>query len=60
MKLKDYIKEKHDGNASEFARMIGVSRQCVYYWINTLRIPSVRLIRKIEKLTGGKVTYKDW
>ena len=60
MKLKDYIEKNHKGNASEFARAIGVSRQCVNYWINALRVPAMRLVKKIEKLTSGKVTYKDW
>lgn len=60
MTLKEHIEKDYAGNASEFARVIGVSRQCINYWINGMRDPSLKLIRKIEKLTKGKVSRKDW
>ena len=60
MKLKEFVEKHCNGNASEFARMVGVSRQCANYWINGLRTPTVRLALKIEKATKGMVKVKDW
>lgn len=60
MKLREYIQLEFEGSATDFAKKVGVSRQCINYWINCKRTPSLKLIRKIEKLTGYKVTVKDW
>lgn len=60
MKLKEYIEKEFEGNAAAFAKSIGVTRQCVNYWLNGIRDPSYRIIRKIEEITKKKVSYKDW
>ena len=60
MKLKEFVEKHCNGNASEFARMVGVTRQCANYWINGLRTPTVRLALKIERATKGMVKVKDW
>ena len=60
MKIKEFVEKEFKGNASEFARKAGISRQCVNYWINGLRKPSIKLAIKIEKITKGAVKVKDW
>ncbi len=60
MKIKEFVEKQFNGNASEFARFAGVTRQCANYWINGLRKPSIKLAIKIEKITKGAVKVKDW
>jgi DNA-binding transcriptional regulator YdaS (Cro superfamily) len=60
MKLKELIKKEYGDNASEFARKMGVSRQRLNHWLKGTRKPTLGLVRKIEKVTDGKVSYKDW
>jgi transcriptional regulator with XRE-family HTH domain len=65
MTLNEYLAERQLTPHS-FARLLGVAASTVHRWLNVrtkggaLRRPSIRLLPKIEQVTGGKVTAKDF
>lgn len=58
MDLKIYIEKHHSGNQSAFAKQHGFSNQNVTRAIRGEKI-SVPLVRRIAKVTGGKVKPND-
>ena len=59
MKLREYL-DDNILQIREFTKHIGVTEHTVYNWLNGFIIP-VRINQlKIQKLTDGKVTTKDW
>ena len=59
MKLKDYLKKKKI-SCKEFARMLGVTPQTISNYNSGKSYPSRNTVKKIEKLTGGKVKQRDF
>jgi transcriptional regulator with XRE-family HTH domain len=58
MKLNAYLEKW--GNASEFARALGVSHTAVYRWRNGKAIPRKALLLRIFAVTRGKVRSADF
>ena len=58
MKLEKYL-EIRDLSKAEFAKMIGVTRQSVYRYING-RPPEWDILREITAKTDGAVQANDW
>lgn len=59
MKLKAYLEEKKIA-PSAFAQKIGTSKAYVSFLSRKERTPSLRLAVRIEDLTDGAVTVRDW
>jgi transcriptional regulator with XRE-family HTH domain len=59
MKLGDYLKENHL-KAKLIAEKIGTSQAHVSLWLNGKTVPRKETMKKIEKLTNGKVKFADW
>lgn len=46
---------------TEFAELIGVTPGRVWHYLHDPKaIPRAKLVAKIEKVTNGKVTLRDW
>jgi predicted transcriptional regulator len=58
MHLKEYL-ESRDLAASEFAKMLGVSQNCISNYILYKRLPNLEIGRAIELATKGKVTIDE-
>jgi len=58
MKLKKYIQDE-GLILNKFARKCGISYQRLYCILNGSD-PSLEVVAKVEKLTGGKVTLRDF
>jgi ribosome-binding protein aMBF1 (putative translation factor) len=59
MKLGQYLKENHL-KAKMIAEKIGTTESVVSGWVHGKNIPRKETIKKIEKLTFGKVKITDW
>lgn len=59
MKLKDWM-FAHDKKPEDVAYELKVSRASVFLWMRDAFIPIEKNMIKIKKLTGGKVTPKDF
>ena len=59
MTLKEYI-EKNNTNQSQIAKLV----PCTSQWINQIvtgdMVPSYKMARRIEQVTDGKVSRKNW
>lgn len=56
MNLRDYL-ASIGMSAEQFAALIGVEVQSVYRYMLGRRFPRPETMDKIERATGGKVTY---
>jgi DNA-binding XRE family transcriptional regulator len=59
MRLDDYLNRKKLTN-DDFAALVGVSRQAVYYWRIGHVVPAPKQMQKIMELTEGKVRPNDF
>jgi len=59
MKIKEFLKEKKI-NQSNFAKLVGISRFHANRLANSKTLPSCKLLKKIDEVTKGKVTLKDF
>lgn len=59
MKLKQYLDE-NGIRPSFFARKLDVTKSQMSVWFSGKVIPRKEMIKKIEKLTAGKVKIIDW
>ena len=68
MTLKEWLKEK-DLRVSDLSKMLDAKQPTVYTWVNGVKrvgsepyfpTPDFVWIKKIHKLTKGKVSYNDW
>ncbi len=59
MKLKKYL-EKEGLNQSNFAKLVGVSRFHINRLVNLKILPSCKLLKKIDEITKGNVSLKDF
>lgn len=59
MKLKTYLK-KEGLTLREFAKKIGVTHAAIWKYSQGTRTPSLKNLKIIEKVTKGKVTYRDF
>ncbi len=59
MKLSAYLKEENE-RAIHFAQRAGVSRSCISLLLSGKRLPSTQFALRIESITAGKVTHRDW
>jgi hypothetical protein len=60
MKLADWSYD-NSITPAQLRRMLGVQcRSTVWRWLTNERIPQPPMMRKIEELTGGQVTLKDF
>jgi DNA-binding XRE family transcriptional regulator len=59
MKLKDYISEKAITQV-DFGKRVGVSKTHINKLIKKERTPSLRLMKRIISVTGGKVSPEDF
>ena len=60
MHLSDYLNLANLDDAV-FASMVGgVSKHAVKKWRYRERVPEADRIIRIEEITGGKVTLRDW
>lgn len=58
MQLRDYLAA--NGGAIEMARKLGVTPEAVRLWASGARIPKPKHMTKIDAVTGGQVTYRDF
>ena len=58
MDLRTYL-FKNRISQVDFARMLGVARPTMNCYLSGKFMPSESTVKKIEKLTDGKVTVKD-
>lgn len=49
-----------DKEAVEVAGILGVSRQAVHQWLSGATRPSAAVLAKIEDMTDGAVTARDF
>ena len=59
MRLKRFL-EMSKITQSEFARKIGATRQAVWRWAHHFGVPRKATLRRIVRVTGGRVTYEDF
>jgi hypothetical protein len=59
MNLKEYL-DLVDKTADSFSKESGIGKSSIYRYCNGESIPFDKNIKKIEKLTHGKVKYKDF
>ncbi len=63
MTLKEWLKEK-DLRVPDLARLLEAKQPTVYTWVNGVNgrivTPEFKTIKKIHKITKGKVSYSDW
>ena len=59
MKLGEYLKENHL-KARLIAEKIGTTEQLVSAWVHGRNVPRKETMKKIEKITFGKVKPQDW
>jgi len=59
MKLGEYLKENHL-KARMIAEKIGTTEQHVSAWVHGRNIPRKDTMKRIEKITLGKVKFADW
>ena len=59
MKLKKWL-EKNEITPYQFAHAMDCTPASVYFWIKGSFFPSKHLMKKIEEVTNGKVTAKDF
>lgn len=59
MKLLEYLVMEQT-NPNAFARKLGVPNSTVHRWVHGQRKPSMALLPRIERVTGGQVTPKDF
>lgn len=58
MKLHEYLKS-HNITQVSLANRLGIAREYLNRLINGKSLPSTYLAKKIEKETGGKVSFFD-
>lgn len=56
MKLAEWISAQ--GGRCAVARQLGISRDTIHYWLAKKTSPRLKTMRKIEKLSGGRVTVE--
>lgn len=56
MTLKDWARKEEP---YKLAKQLGVTPSTIYYWITHNKLPRAKVMVKIHKLSGGKVTYKS-
>jgi len=59
MTLAEYLKAE-GMNASAFAKLLDVTPSTVTRWLTTDRKPDLNLMVKIETVTLGRVTMRDF
>lgn len=59
MKLLEYLAIEQT-NPNAFARKLGVPNSTVHRWVHGQRKPSMSLLPRIERVTDGKVTPRDF
>lgn len=59
MKLSDYLGTKGI-LPSHFAKALGVKASTVHRLLTGERAPSLEMVERIERVTGGKVRFHDW
>ena len=59
MKLEDYLK-KHDLSQVRFSSLVKTHPVHINRLIKGLHLPSIPLVKKIERATNGEVTFKDF
>ena len=59
MNLHDWM-WRSDLEAVEVAKSLGVSRQAVNQWLSGATRPSAETLAKLEELTDGAVTARDF
>jgi len=58
MFLEDWLKIKKIGKG-KFAKMLGIERTTLFYWLKGKKKPNSINMSKIKRLTNGKVTYEE-
>lgn len=56
MPMSKVLAKVEAGSIAAKARMIGVTRQTIYYWLNDITRPNEEQAKKLAKLTGYDVT----
>ena len=59
MTLKEWAEIRGLKN-KDLARIIGVNESTSWRWLEGKNAPSPQMIAKLETLTDGAVTYRDW
>ena len=59
MTLKEYM-VLHGLTAKYLARRLEVSVSAARKWIQGTRIPRLSTMKKINRITSGKVSFNDW
>lgn len=58
MKLDEYL-FRMKTTKKDFAEKVGISRGYLQHLLSGIKSPSVKLAKKIEEATGGKVTKEE-
>ena len=58
MKLRDYL-ESRNLSSKEFAKLVGISAASVDNYLAGRRTPTLKIARKIEEITHGRVRCMD-
>lgn len=59
MTLRDYLREKRM-TYGQFAERLHMSTSYVHFLATNQRTPTLQTALRIEELTGGEVTVRDW
>jgi transcriptional regulator with XRE-family HTH domain len=59
MTLSDYL-AREEQSIGAFAARLGVSHETVRRYVRGVRAPDLETMRKIARLTRGKVQPNDW
>jgi len=59
MTLREYL-TANQVTLSSFAKLIGVTRVAVHYWVRGTRVPRGSHMVQIVAVTGGSVTPNDF
>jgi predicted transcriptional regulator len=59
MQLKEYL-YKYGIKHSFIAEKVGITKQCIARYIMGYNRPPLEVMAKIEDITNGKVSIRDW
>lgn len=59
MTLREWM-DAHNHSAAWVAGQIKASEAAVSKWLNNKSLPSLKMVNRVHRLTGGEVTSLDW
>jgi transcriptional regulator with XRE-family HTH domain len=59
MTLEDWLKQAKI-RQEDFGRLVGLRQPAISLILKGTRKPDLKLVAKIERITKGQVTFRDW